>query len=158
MGRSSIVMLIGKDTAPFKIRRALPRDRDRLRQIFLTGRQTAFPWIDPTRFRLEDYDRAVEDEEVWVAIDDHGDLIGFAAIYLPGSFLHSLYIDPSHQRSGIGRALIDIVLRRIIPPLRLKCIVINHPARAFYEALGFVQEKGREGMGEHGPYIVYRYG
>lgn len=151
-------MLIGKDMLPFKIRRALPRDRDRLRLIFLQGRRVAFPWIDPERFRLEDYDHAVEDEEVWVAIDDQDDPLGFAAIYLPGSFLHSLYIDPDHRRTGIGRALIEVVLRRTIPPLRLKCIVINHPARAFYEALGFVCEDGREGMGEHGPYVVYRYG
>lgn len=158
MGRTGIAMLISTETAPFQIRRALPRDRDRLRHIFLQGRIVAFPWIDPDRFQLGDYDRSVEDEEVWVAINDQDDPLGFAAIYLPGSFLHSLYIDPAHHRSGIGRALIDVVLRRIIPPLRLKCIVLNHPARAFYEALGFVREPGREGLGEHGPYVVYRYG
>jgi diamine N-acetyltransferase len=67
-------------------------------------------------------------------------LVGFAA-YGPEASevkLHKLYVDPLHQRSGIGRALIQQVERANFGrTLMLTVNKLNHQAIAAYQKHGF---------------------
>ena len=54
------------DTA-VTVRLAKADDGQRCAEIFLASRRAAFHWQPAGSFVLEDYQRAIEDEEVWVA-------------------------------------------------------------------------------------------
>jgi hypothetical protein len=53
---------IAIDVRPFR-----EGDRPRLREIFLASRRMAFHWLMHKRYALDDFDAAIEGEEVWVA-------------------------------------------------------------------------------------------
>ena len=55
-----------------------------------------------------------------------------------GGLLDDLFIDPAFQRLGIGRALVAAQLARGIRPVTLEVYEDNAPARALYEAFGFI--------------------
>lgn len=65
---------------------------------------------------------------------------GVAAGYLgaAGGLLDDLFIDPAFQRRGIGRALVEAQLARGIRPVTLEVYEENAPARALYDAFGFI--------------------
>jgi len=54
--------------------------------------------------------------------------------------VHVLYVDPHHQRRGVGRALLEAVAGRLAARGRRRLLVgvlaANAPARRFYEATG----------------------
>ncbi len=64
-------------------------------------------------------------------------VIGFAAA--TGAHLDQLFVDPDHQRAGIGSALLQALLERGLRPVTLSVFAQNAPARAFYERFGFRQ-------------------
>ena len=53
-------------------------------------------------------------------------------------FIDQLYVDPDHQRKGIGSALIAHAKRLSPSGLRLFTLQINANGRAFYDNAGFV--------------------
>ncbi len=55
-----------------------------------------------------------------------------------GGLLDDLFIDPAFQRRGIGRTLVAAQLDRGIRPVTLEVYEENAPARALYEAFGFI--------------------
>ena len=61
-------------------------------------------------------------------------IIGFAA--LSDDVLTALYVDPSHQESGIGASLLEHVKRRRPRGFRLWVFQRNAGARRFYERNG----------------------
>lgn len=135
------------------IRPARAGDLPHCAEIFLAGRRTIFPWIPPERFHLGDFEVSTAGEEVWVAELD-GRVVGFASIFIPGSFVHNLFVEPSLQRQGIGRQLLDRALERLPSPVKLKCCTANTPARTFYLKTGWVEDG--TGTDDFGPYVVYR--
>ena len=75
-------------------------------------------------------------EEVHVALLD-GAIVGLASLYRPDGFLHSLYIDASARRRGVGLALLNAVRDAAGGPLSLKVQKLNIRAIAFYRREGF---------------------
>lgn len=62
-------------------------------------------------------------------------IIGFIAAI--GSHVDQLYVDPSHQRFGIGSQLLGEALKSVPHPVTLDVFEDNASARAFYEKHGF---------------------
>lgn len=147
-------------TAPsFKIRPFSPADRARCAAIYVAARRVAFPWMPAEQFSIDDFIRDTADEAITVAegpVDGGAiQVLGFASIYPPGHFIHHLYIDPACRRRGIGRALSRHVVASSSKPWRLKCVVANVPAVAFYRSEGWVEDGG--GEDDMGPYTTFRY-
>ncbi|HEV8530990.1 MAG TPA: GNAT family N-acetyltransferase [Methylomirabilota bacterium] len=123
------------------IRRYEPADFDAVNDLWRRARLRAFPDFQARKGHTAEEDRehfrdvVLVRHDVWVAELD-GRATGFLA--MAGDFIDQLYIDPDHQRKGIGRALIAHAQALSPSGLRLFTFQINHDGRAFYESLGFV--------------------
>ncbi|MDR3516418.1 MAG: GNAT family N-acetyltransferase [Azospirillaceae bacterium] len=138
---------------PVIVRPATQGDGARCAEIYLVARRLAFSWHDAETFALEDFHRAIEDQEVWVA-DRHGVVVGFVSFHRPENLIDNLFIDPPWQRQGLGSRLLETAHTMLGDPARLHCLIANRPARAFYERNGWVAERSnRDGTD---PYIVFR--
>ena len=62
MARSSIIA----DPRNLHIRPGEPADSPALRQIFLRARSLSWTWLPAAAWRLEDFDAATADEQLWV--------------------------------------------------------------------------------------------
>jgi ribosomal protein S18 acetylase RimI-like enzyme len=64
---------------------------------------------------------------------------GLIVAYLAasGAHLDQLFVDPDHQRAGLGSALLTALLERRMRPVTLNVFAENRPARAFFERFGF---------------------
>ncbi|MEZ5553182.1 MAG: GNAT family N-acetyltransferase [Pseudomonadales bacterium] len=77
--------------------------------------------------------------EIWIYVSAGagcGTVSGYLA--LDGDYLDRLYVDPGHQRRGVGSALLAHAKRLCPTGIRLHTHQANHRARAFYERNGFV--------------------
>lgn len=93
--------------------------------------------------------------EVFV-IERDGATAGYLAMM--GSYVDRLYIDPAHQGSGLGTALIEYARRRCPAGLELHTHQQNVSARAFYERLGFVAVRyGISPPPESAPDVEYHW-
>jgi ribosomal protein S18 acetylase RimI-like enzyme len=72
--------------------------------------------------------------DLWVYVSEE-QICGFLAIN--GSLIDRLYVDPRHQRNGIGTELIRLAQRLSPSGLSLHTHQENTRARKFYEKLGF---------------------
>lgn len=80
----------------------------------------------------------------YVAEDSAGEVIGCSVVGERdgGPFVYKLYVLPTAQRSGAGRALLDAVIDDLpddAVAVRLDHAEGNDRAHAFYERLGFVE-------------------
>jgi putative acetyltransferase len=116
------------------------------------------PWLAGLHTPAEDRaffrDRVFTDCEVWGARDP--ELIGFIAFR--EGWIDQLYVLPSRQRQGVGRALLRIA-QTACPHLQLWTFQRNMPARRFYETEGFVavRETDGSGNGEREPDVLYEW-
>jgi putative acetyltransferase len=80
----------------------------------------------------------MEGRNVFVTCED-GAIIGTASFGIAAGKLHSMFVEPTRQKSGIGRALVAH-LERHARSKGYKEIVVSSSltARAFYEKLGYV--------------------
>jgi len=78
----------------------------------------------------------VEGEEIFV-VAIGCEVIAFISVFPPQSFVHHLYVLPSYQGQGIGKALIEHIRNIFDSPLSLKCESCNEPAIRFYEKMGW---------------------
>ncbi len=92
MARSSTIV----DPRNLHVRPGEPADSPALRQIFLRARSLSWTWLPAAAWRLEDFDAATADEQLWVAECD-GQPVGFAAVWTADNFLHHLFVDPDWQ-------------------------------------------------------------
>jgi GNAT superfamily N-acetyltransferase len=72
-------------------------------------------------------------QQVWVAEVD-GDVLGYASLH--DGFLTNLYVHPSHQRDGIGAALLTEVKKCAPDGFELWVFEANRDAIRFYEKHG----------------------
>jgi ribosomal protein S18 acetylase RimI-like enzyme len=60
----------------------------------------------------------------------------------------AIYVHPAHQRTGLGRALLDAAIteltRRGMTEVRLWVLAENGPAQRFYERHGFAPDGARD--------------
>lgn len=125
-----------------EIRRARTDELGACADLYVRVLSETFTWLPPERHRREDFLRAAKEEEIFVAVEA-GRIIGIAALFRPQHFLHSLYVD-SRER-GVGKALLDHVLRQAEGVLSLKVQAPNLRAQAFYRREGFLcTEHGRD--------------
>ena len=128
------------------IRRADASDTEVVAQLFRTVRRVCLPYLPELHTAAEDLgffrDRVFVACEIWVAPADAID--GFIA-FRPGWVDH-LYVHPSHQRRGLGKALLTLAMERHTP-LRLWVFQRNAAAIAFYRALGFREIERTDGSG-----------
>ncbi|AOI73423.1 GNAT family N-acetyltransferase [Burkholderia ubonensis] len=134
------------------IRDAVAEDVPALRELFLRSRRETFVWQPCDAFQLADFDAQTEGERLLVAEDGGGRLAGFASVWEPDHFIHHLYVDRSHHRRGIGRALLRALPGWPVTRYRLKCLRANAPALAFYRMSRFA-EIG-VGAAEDGEYLL----
>ena len=124
-----------------EIRRYEPPDFDAVNDLWRRSRLRAFPDLQARKGHTAEEDRAyfrdvvLVRHDVWV-VELDGRVAGFLAI--AGDFIDQLYVDPDHQRKGLGRTLIAHARRLSPSGLRLSTFQINHAGRAFYEGQGFV--------------------
>ncbi|GAA3521164.1 GNAT family N-acetyltransferase [Nocardioides daeguensis] len=82
------------------------------------------------------------DSECWVA-ESGGGVVGYARF--TRTWLDDLYVDPAHQGTGVGGALLDLVKVRHPDGFSLWVFEQNAPARAFYAARGLVEREHTDG-------------
>nr|WP_071608982.1 GNAT family N-acetyltransferase [Entomohabitans teleogrylli] len=124
-------------------------DRPFLRTLYLHTRRHAWTWMDGSRWRLEDFDALIRGERVLVA-SVSGHRAGFAAIWLPDNFLHSLFVAPQWQGKGIGSALLQAAQDTFTSTGALKCLVKNDAARRFYLRHGWhIASRGDAPQGDY---------
>jgi ribosomal protein S18 acetylase RimI-like enzyme len=125
-----------------EIRRARTEELGVCADLYVRVLRDTFIWVPPDRHQRDDFLRAAKEEEIYVAVEADR-IIGIAAYYRPQHFLHSLYVD-SRDR-GVGKALLDHVLRQSDGVLSLKVQAPNLRAQAFYRREGFLcTEHGRD--------------
>jgi N-acetylglutamate synthase-like GNAT family acetyltransferase len=125
------------------VRRARAGEMDACADLYLRVLRQTFTWVPPERHRREDFLRAAPDEEIYVAEDDDGRIVGLAGFYRAQNFLHSLYVDARGR--GVGKALLDYVSAVADGPVALKVQLPNRRAQAFYAREGFiVVEQGQD--------------
>lgn len=126
-------------------------DREALRHLYLESRKKAFTWSPIDHHQLADFDAHTEGERILVAVVE-GEVLGFASIWEPESFLHNLFVHPSATRQGIGQALLGSCEKYFNKPSTLKCLVANFNALQFYKTQGWTIL--REETGTDGPYFL----
>ncbi|MFS8111327.1 N-acetyltransferase [Rhizobium jaguaris] len=119
------------------IRPACERDTDVLADIYLRVRRITFLWVDPREFHNTDFVIHTQGERIFVCEDRNGTIAGFMALWEPDDFIHMLYIEPAFQGLGAGKALLAALPEWPKRRYRLKCLVKNTLAMAFYRTLGF---------------------
>jgi GNAT superfamily N-acetyltransferase len=115
-----------------KLRTGRSEDGPALTRLFLAARRDAMPDL-PTDAETARWMETVvlETHDVTIAEVD-GRVAGFAAV--EGDLLGHLYVDPAHQRRGIGSALLDRVKELRPAGFRFWVFQQNEKARRFYEA------------------------
>lgn len=126
-------------------------DREALRGLYVASRNATFTWNAINSHQASDFDAHTEGERILVAVVD-GNILGFASIWEPDSFVHNLFVHPSATRRGVGKALLTSCAKYFSKPPTLKCVKANVNAVRFYKALGWrvVQEE----IGPEGPYLL----
>ncbi|MCC9066153.1 GNAT family N-acetyltransferase [Flavobacterium piscisymbiosum] len=135
-----------------EIREIKNSDFDTLRTLFLKERQATFSWLNPSKFKLDDFEKHIKGELVLVAIDENIP-VGFISIWMPNNFIHHFYIDQKYQGKGIGTLLLKAAIQQTNFPITLKCLEENRKAVAFYRKKGFIEKE--RGPSEHGDYILF---
>jgi GNAT superfamily N-acetyltransferase len=125
---------------------------DALRKLFLKERQDTFYWLDPSEFKLNDFEKHINGELVLVAIEQETP-VGFISIWMPNKFIHHFYVDQNYQHKGVGTLLLNAAIAETNLPITLKCLEQNTKAVAFYRKKGFIEKE--RGPSEHGDYILF---
>ena len=94
-----------------------------------------FTWFDSSELTDQPFWEAAPHEALYVAHVE-GRLAGFASLYTPHNFLHSLYVEEEARRQGVGSALFDHVRLYTDGPLSLKVQKRNTGALDFYLTRG----------------------
>jgi ribosomal protein S18 acetylase RimI-like enzyme len=128
----------------FIIREYRSEDFDAVTILWRIAREKSIPefQLEKGHFFFEDRDyfqkQIIKNNQIWVVVSQNYP-VGFMA--MNNDFVDQLYIDPDHQRRGIGRSLLKLARERSPEHVWLYTLQVNASARAFYEKNGFVAEK-----------------
>ena len=135
------------------VRQAQPRDMQFVRELFSEA-IAGSDWLPAAARTQTDFSAVSEGESVLVCCSLEGRLLGFVSVFEPDSFVHHLYVAPSCQRQGVGKALLSSMRTWLPMPWHLKCVTANESALAFYEANGWIEAS--HAQGPDGPYVLLR--
>ena len=125
-----------------QVRPARPEELPIAAAVYQRALRETFTWLPASSHNAQDFLNWAREEEVYVAVAG-ARIVGVAAFYRPGNFIHSLYV--AERGRGIGRAMLDYLERIADGPLSLKCQTANRRAQAFYVREGFrVVEEGAD--------------
>ena len=129
-------------------------------ELWHRTKRDAYPYLPLEQSRTLDEDRAFFRTSILArcrvfVCEAEGAIRGFVAVN--GSYMDRLYVDPSHQRRGIGSALMAEALHLSPEGIELHTHQVNATARAFYEKHGFVAVAfGLSPPPESAPDVEYR--
>lgn len=129
------------------LRPARVEDLTAVAGLYLRARAAAVPQLPPVAHAPDAVDAWVRgwdlsSYDVWLAL--RGDeLVGFARS--TDTWLDDLYVDPDHQRAGVGRALLDLVKAARPDGFCLWVFATNADARDFYAAHGLIELETTDG-------------
>ena len=118
------------------IRDARSADLERLEE--LERRCFSVPW---TREQLES--QLPDQQHVFLAAELDGEVVGYVGMMtvLDEGYISNVAAAPGHRRQGIGRALIEELMRRAeardLSFVTLEVREHNEPAKRLYEGFGF---------------------
>ncbi len=95
--------------APVTIREARLSDIPEMHALRLSVRENALN--DPSSVTHEHYERLLTGKGRGFVCDDDGKIVGFAIADLEASNVFGLFVSPEHERRGIGRSLLDQLVR-----------------------------------------------
>ena len=143
------------------IRRAAADESLVAADLYVTSRAGAGALIPPSLHDAQDVRRWMRDDffpraEVWFAVDEDDTPLGILSLK-GDDWLEQLYVLPQAQGQGIGRTLVEHAKLQRPAGLQLWAFASNAPARAFYEANGFVAAEFTDGAGneERAPDVRY---
>jgi chorismate mutase/GNAT superfamily N-acetyltransferase len=130
-----------------QLRPATPDDLTAIAELYLQVREAAVPQMPPIVRTTEEVHAYVagwdlSQRDVWVA-SATGRLAAFMVI--EDDWLHSLYVAPDRQRSGLGSSLLDVAQSLRPDGFCLWVFESNEPARAFYARRGCVELERTDG-------------
>lgn len=135
------------------IREASNEDTDALEKLFQLTRQKTFQSIPSEKFKIGDFKKSTEGEEVWVA-EKSKIIVGFVSLWFPDNFMHNLFVHPNWQGQGIGEQLLKKAEERLSCPMELKVTIDNARVKRFYQKHGWHEIAIHEDATE--PYILFR--
>jgi len=118
---------------------ATPADIDAMHVVRCAVRENRLS--QPDRITSADYRAMLErDGRGWVAEVD-GRIVGFAVADLSRSNVWALFVDPEHERRGIGRALHDVMMQWFLAQPGVESVWLTTSpgtrAEGFYERAGW---------------------
>lgn len=143
------------------VRRARLGEAHLVGSVWLSARRSAFPAIPLPVRSGDDVCRWIAEEvlptrDVWVA-EVEGGVVGL--LVLDAGWVAQLYVEPSHQRRGVGGALLERAKLRSPEGLELWTFESNVESHRFYERHGFVLVESTDGSNneERAPDRRYRW-
>ena len=119
------------------IRRARHDERGRIAEIRFAVRENQLG--DPSLVTAEDYAWFTEYPGIWVWEED-GQIQGFSVGDPRDGTIWALFVDPSHERRGIGRALFEVACDTLRRAGHRTAMLTTDPgtrAERFYRAAGW---------------------
>ena len=118
----------------------------------------SFPGLT-SQFALADFSAKLEvvlvqGHHLWVVVESE-QVCGFASIH--HRLIRNLFVDPDHQRKGLGSHLLNAMKQEYGKPLFVQTLAAHWWARAFYRKSGFEffveRPSGFEGLTD----AIYRW-
>ncbi|MCE7059617.1 GNAT family N-acetyltransferase [Dyadobacter sp. CY343] len=129
-------------------------EREAVARLYENSYRATFTWFNEEQLGRISFDSDTEGEFILVAKSGE-EIVGFASLWVPGHFIHHLYVDAARQHQGIGKALLHKSLQKLSGKATLKCLVKNRPAVDFYlRNEGF---RSQVGDSEDGEYILFEW-
>jgi ribosomal protein S18 acetylase RimI-like enzyme len=127
-------------SSTYRIRALQPADLDGISRVHWRACRTAYRFVDwsYTEDEVRRWYAGKLEEWDWGQVVCAEDMI-VAYLAASGAHIDQLFVDPDHQRAGLGSVLLTAMLERRLRPATLHVFAENGPARAFYERFGFRQ-------------------
>jgi ribosomal protein S18 acetylase RimI-like enzyme len=125
-------------SSTYRIRALQAVDLDGISRVHWRASRTAYRFMNwsYTEDEVRHWYNGKLEEWDWGQVVCAEDMI-IAYLAASGAHIDQLFVDPDHQRAGLGSALLTAMLERRLRPATLYVFAENGPARAFYERFGF---------------------